>query len=78
MHYNDKQARQDRHDIDQASRRTDAQNRELIRIVQEHGESGMWGYDDLPPEGGDLQLSKVGRAKGWVIRPDGTSEERVL
>lgn len=73
-----KEARRRAHDREQAERRTPEQNRKIIEIIQSCGyQLGThWGYSDVPPEGGPVDLSCIARGKRWIIQTDGTTEEK--
>lgn len=61
------------HDMEQARKRTPEQNRALITICQANGPEGMWGYTDVPLEGGEFRL-KAPDGREWLLRPDGGVE----
>lgn len=65
------------HDIQQASRRTDAQNTAIIQVIEASGEGrGMWAYSDVPEEGGPVELICVVGKRKWIIEMDGTVIEQ--
>lgn len=68
-----KQARQDEHDRVQASRRTAAQNKALIELINsvKPVEGQTWGFTDVPPDGGSFEVSHPRTGRTWTIEQDG-------
>jgi hypothetical protein len=73
-----KKAQRYAYDVEQAKRRTPEQNRKIIEIIQvcKCPPGTYWGYSDIPPEGGPVDLACIALGKRWIIQTDGTAEER--
>lgn len=67
--------RQAIHDNEQARRRTDRQNVVLIAIVVAIGGNSEFGYTDVPPEGGDLEVIHVASNRRFRVACDGITTE---
>ena len=65
------------HDTEQALRRTKKQNEAIVRICTEDRDGGpsLWGYSDIPPEGGPVTLYRVSDGKTWLISKTGKVTE---
>lgn len=72
------QSRRERHDLEQARRRTVEQNRALIALVRAEDSRGgdIWGYDNLPEGGGPLTVTRPSTRQTWTIDPMGQVQER--
>ena len=66
------------HDNEQARRRTDAQNQAIATLIADappvEGD-GIWGYTDIPPEGGTVELTRIATHQHWTVEIDGTVTE---
>ncbi len=60
------------HDLQQARRRSAAQNRKMIEVVESFDHVGTWSYGDVPEEGGAVELCCLEARTTWTIEPDGT------
>ncbi len=65
--------RQYDHDFQQAGRRSAAQNRKMIEVVESVESAGTWSYTDVPEEGGVVELCYLDARTTWTIEPDGST-----
>jgi len=63
------------HDKQQAERRTREQNQKIVEIITANGTNGMWGYSDVAPEGGSVELHQTTTNKRWIIDREGNVTE---